>query len=537
MNRSKLHNSVVSNCSVNVSENNSKTMTSNKLHNPVFASLARATSHTAAQLPSLQQLASEFALARTNAAAVAERDASRVLANRIRKIHALRSATVARYSSITTKRESVLRILPYGFTLADAQRIAIENTVLRHNAIARHSPDLIGATRVIGGKGKAHTVDAATTVTKKWIRAAKGTMGPVMLTDGKVASETPRETAVEVKVSAGAIHNFDGVADRAVNPLFDSYQRRYDAAQGTEGNAVAETLRFTVKGKGGAFQQSRTVWTFQRTQKVETFQSFVDRIAKELAETKIRRSVIPVEHLRMDLETEAASAIGDYLARLASRFPILCADLLSRFAIGLLPSRELPTVPLMRPKKTRKTLRVVRPYRIHTAMRKAAFHAMDERIARMSGRTKLVDTSFFNVWADTPNGMPAELNAIFVNSRIDEMITMARKRCSNGNERRSAKAAIKLLEQARIYFLESLGLGAKKGTIPQSELPFANLCMHKLHTREKRGKTRERNTAGRGRLANSALFFRILRMARFIGATDVQAALIRQSRDSKRVAR
>jgi len=176
----------------------------------------------------------------------------------------------------------------------------------------------------------------------------------------------------------------------------------------------------------------------------------------------------------------------------------------------------------------------------------------------MNGKTKLVEPSFFNLFGDESADRCTELDAVFVNARVDALLATVRERGEkNGNARRAAKSCEQLLEQARAYFLASIKGEAvslpSAGLVPSvSEVGF-NTCETRVASAAgcvngpvqrlapagcvakgpltidprdgfaSKGET-IRETRGE-KLASTSLYRRLARLAEFTGATDVSAAL------------
>ena len=258
-----------------------------------------------------------------------------------------------------------------------------------------------------------------------------------------------------------------------------------------------------------------------------SYRAAAHSLAVNVANKHVRQAVMRCEHLRAELVVEIESAAGEFFAVRLARFPALAADLLARFALGILP-----------PSTSRNLHRVAR-------------RACDARMSRMSGKTKLVEPSFFNLFGDESAERCTELDAVFVNARVDALLATVRERGKkNGNEGRAAKAHARLLEDARAYFLASIkgeavslpsaGLVASVSEVgfnvcetrdasaaacvngPVQRLAPA-ACVAKGPATESKGEI-IRETRGE-KLASTSLYKRIARMAEFTGATDIAAAL------------
>ena len=198
--------------------------------------------------------------------------------------------------------------------------------------------------------------------------------------------------------------------------------------------------------------------------------------AARCTKTYIARSSFNCAHLARELAAEAQSALGEALAVRIYRFPNLAGDLLARFGCGALPS------------STRR------------ALRRIAFRAMDSRMWRMSHDTRMSPAHLDIFWAESPqpegsaaNDSQRADNIGFVNARIDLLLRLVRDRgAKNGHCARAATAHARLLEQARAYLL-----AAARGD-GNAAAPAAGLLVE-------------------GRLAKSALYFRLYRLGRFLG--------------------
>ena len=291
----------------------------------------------------------------------------------------------------------------------------------------------------------------------------------------------------------------------------------------TEANAENITVR---KSKGGLRPLTDSADTKDKGPAAD-YRAAAHSFAFKVANKHVRQARMRCEHLRAELVIEIESAAGEFFAVRLARFPSLAADLLARFALGILP-----------PSTSRNLHRVAR-------------RACDARMSRMSGKTKLVEPSFFNLFGDESAERCTELDAVFVNARVDALLATVRERGKkNGNEGRAAKAHAALLEQARAYFLASIE--GKPVSLPSAGLvpsvsevgfntcetrdasaaaqvngPAQRLapaaCVAKGPATESKGEI-IRVTRGT-RLAKSALWFRLARLAKFTGATDIAAAL------------
>ena len=298
----------------------------------------------------------------------------------------------------------------------------------------------------------------------------------------------------------------------------------------TEANAENITVR---KSKGGLRPLTDTADTKDKGPAAD-YRAAVEKFAVNVANRHVRQAVMRCEHLRAELVIEIESAAGEFFAVRLARFPVLAADLLARFALGILPAST-----------SRNLHRVAR-------------RACDVRMSRMAGKTKLVEPSFFNLFGDESADRCTELDAVFVNARVDALLATVRERGKkNGYEGRAAKAHAKLLEDARAYFLASIE--GKPVSLPSAGLvpsvsevgfntcetrvasaaaqvngpaqrlaPAACVATGPLTVDPRDGFASKgeiiRETRGTS-LANSALYFRLARLAKFAGATDIAAAL------------
>jgi hypothetical protein len=265
-----------------------------------------------------------------------------------------------------------------------------------------------------------------------------------------------------------------------------------------------------------------------------SYRAAVAQLARSVSEKHVRQARMRCEHLRAELAREVESAAGEFFARRLARAPRLASDLLARFALGILPASTLRN--------------------LHRCARRAC----DARMARMGGKSKLVEPSFFNLFSDESAERSAELDAVFVNARVDALLAIVREKSArSGNAARAGKAHAQLLESARAYFLASIK--GEAVALPSAGL-VASVSEVGLNVCETRSASAARETAGpaqrfaprataasgplvvdardgrasvsevvretRGTsLANSALYFRLARLAKFTGAQDVARAL------------
>jgi hypothetical protein len=283
----------------------------------------------------------------------------------------------------------------------------------------------------------------------------------------------------------------------------------------TEANAENITVRPFKAGVNPLYDAAQR--TFERKDKGNppTYQNAVRALANRIAEKHVRQARMRCEHLRAELVVESASAIGEFIAVRVSRFPLLAQDLLARFACGALPSSTA------------------------RALHRCARRACDARMARMGGRSQLVEPSFFNIFTDESADRCAELDAVFVNSRIDYLLGLVRARgATSGNANRAAQAHAKLLEEARAYFLASIAGEAVNlpahGLNPVSVPVGFNVVETKIHDGKREKLVASEGylvTEGKGqRLSASALWMRIDRLASFTGSRDIRDALGRGRR-------
>lgn len=224
----------------------------------------------------------------------------------------------------------------------------------------------------------------------------------------------------------------------------------------------------------------------QREAHAKAYREQVAQWAARCVRTYIVRSTFDCAHLARELSAEAQSALGEALALRIYRFPTLAGDLLARFGCDALPS------------STRR------------ALRRVAFRAMDARMWRMSHDKALSPAHLAVFWAESPQPEGSAANDSqrrdsidFINARIDLLLKLVRERgTKNGHCARSATAHARLLEQARAYLL-----AAARGD-GHATAPAAGLLVE-------------------GRLAKSALYFRLYRLGNFLGddGTGVLGAL------------
>lgn len=299
----------------------------------------------------------------------------------------------------------------------------------------------------------------------------------------------------------------------------------------TEANAENITVR---KSKGGLRPLTDSANPKDKGT-AASYRAAAHALACRIADKHVRQAKTECAHLRAEFVAEVESAVGEFFAIRLSRFPKLAGDLLARFGADYLPSATV------------------------RALHRCTRQACDTRMRRMGGKSKLVEPSFFNVFTAEPE-QSAELNAVFVNARIDYLLGLVRAKSGRHGCGRAAQAHAKLLEEARAYFLASIAGDAcelpSAGLVPDvSEVGFnvATLraadkngrpCGPLVHTdsfagtesyvvteptrtRKTRGETRGGSVASGGRLANSALYKRLLRLSAFTGAQDVRESLAR----------
>lgn len=199
--------------------------------------------------------------------------------------------------------------------------------------------------------------------------------------------------------------------------------------------------------------------------------------ADNIARIYVARSPVDCAHLSAEFSAEAQSAIGEALALRIHRFPRFAGDLLARFACGALSVA------------TRK------------ALRRSALRACDARLRRLTHDKPLESASLDVFWSHSPQpegsaaaDSQARDSREFVNARIDCLLSLIRARVTNGNQARAAAAHCKLLEEARAVLLDSI---AGESIRP----PAAGLIRYEEGQR----------------LAKSSLYFRLYRLARFLG--------------------
>lgn len=290
----------------------------------------------------------------------------------------------------------------------------------------------------------------------------------------------------------------------------------------------------TVRKSKGGLRPVRDAADAKDKGTAASYRAAVAQLARSVSEKHVRQARMRCEHLRAELAREVESAAGEFFARRLARAPRLASDLLARFALGILPASTLRN--------------------LHRCARRAC----DARMARMGGKSKLVEPSFFNLFSDESAERSAELDAVFVNARVDALLAIVREKSArSGNAARAGKAHAQLLESARAYFLASIK--GEAVALPSAGL-VASVSEVGLNVCETRSASATRETAGpaqryapralpskgplvvdardgrasvsevvretRGTsLANSALYFRLARLAKFTGAQDVARAL------------
>lgn len=278
-----------------------------------------------------------------------------------------------------------------------------------------------------------------------------------------------------------------------LNPQHDAPQRTFERKDATN---------YQGARKGNEARASRDATA-------PTYRSVVHALAVRIADKHVRMARMRCDHLRHELICEVESAVGAFLAVRISRFPVLARDLFARFAC-----RALPT----------STVR---------EMHRVARRACDARMARMGGKTELVELSFFNLFTDESAERCAELDAVFVNARVDFLLGEARARGSfGGNAARSLRAHTALLEYARACFLASIA--GTSVALPPSGLVPVQVPVGFNHSQTFIGKrlvesegtvVTERARGGKVQLTHTALYHRILRLARFVRDPAIVAAL------------
>jgi hypothetical protein len=282
----------------------------------------------------------------------------------------------------------------------------------------------------------------------------------------------------------------------------------------TEANKDSITIRASKGGKrasqSGAKHKGDPV-SPERRRLAESYRTAAHALAVRISEKHVRQARMRCDHLIGDLRIEIESVIGEFFAVRLARFPILASDVLARFAVGALPSSTV------------------------RALHRVARRACDQRMARMGGKSQLVDPSFFNLFADDSADRSSELDTVFVNARIDYLIGLVRAKAgTSGNAKRGSLAHVSLLESARAYFIASINGDRvslpSAGLVPVQVPVGFNTCQTFAGKKliETKGEI-VKETRG-SRLANSALYMRLLRLARFAGAPDVVGALARQAR-------
>jgi hypothetical protein len=222
----------------------------------------------------------------------------------------------------------------------------------------------------------------------------------------------------------------------ALNPNHDAHQLAFEKRETVSENKIRETDRYRVRAAGGKYVTQTVTRQRVSVEKIQkdapTYPNAIRAYAAKIASASCRRSRLKRDHLRLDMETEAASAAGEFFAKRIHKFPTLTEDLLTRFILGALPS------------STSRNLA------------KACLRACDNRMGRMSGRTKLVDTKFFNVFSDRPGQDLGETEARAI-KRIRYLRTKVNERASvNGNAARAARSHLALLDAAEAYALHCI---------------------------------------------------------------------------------
>lgn len=279
----------------------------------------------------------------------------------------------------------------------------------------------------------------------------------------------------------------------------------------TDENADSITIRASKGGANPLHDAAQRSFERKDTGTAPTYANAVHSLATRITDRHVRQARMRCDHLHDELVTESKSAIGEFLAIRVSRFPILASDLIARFACNALPATTV------------------------RALHKCARRACDARMARMGGKSKLVDPSFFNLFCDESAERSSELDTVFVNARIDYLLGLVRVKGSlNRNANRAAQAHAKLLEQARSYLLASIAGNAvslpSAGLVPinvpvgfnvsetftgTKPLPNKRIATSSYAVNESRGT----------HLAPTALYKRIARLASFVGATDIAESL------------
>lgn len=317
-----------------------------------------------------------------------------------------------------------------------------------------------------------------------------------------------------------------------------------------------------------------------------SFATAVRAFAVRVSEKHVRQAKLDVRHLRAEFVTEVESAAGEFFAVRLARFPSLAADLLPRFACDALPRSTVRA--LNRAARRACDARMRRLAKREQAFAPSFFNvfadendgpdvrtaermqearialaralATEDEGAERDARAELVRL------ADSSLRRSAEVDAVFVNARCDSLLALVRAKSGGRGRGRAIAAHCSLIETAREFFLAqidgravslpSAGLvstysetGYNVATLRKSRAAaqvrpdgarFASrvneadgraLASSGYSVRERdafradRGAFRGKSGAGAGRLANSALYKRMLRLARFAGAPDILSAL------------
>ncbi len=313
------------------------------------------------------------------------------------------------------------------------------------------------------------------------------------------------------------------------------------------GNSNARTF---MRCGSGALKDYKTGMPVETA--APSFRTKVRALSASVADKYVRRSKVECGHLRAELAVEAESAIGEFLAAPLGtvgegkdkrpRFAALLGNFLAAFACDALNGTTV------------------------RALHRHALRACDARLRRMARAVKLVEPSFFNVFLAEPLTDEAELasaaalNRVLINSRFDLLVARCMERATNGNAKRAAAAHVALLESARAYFvaaaegrsaeLPSLGMVRESRDVATNvaRLKRASAAAPQVRADGERFATRAalasgaplarseampegkeattvRESARVETLGRRALYMRLSRLASFIGAPDIAAAL------------
>lgn len=163
-----------------------------------------------------------------------------------------------------------------------------------------------------------------------------------------------------------------------------------------------------------------------------SYRKALQAFAFYLAEKHVRRSKRECGHLLHEFAIEAESEANAWLGERMRKFPKAADLLLYSFISGSLPPLLLRS--------------------LHTACHRAC----DRRHSRMTGSTVLVETQFFDVFAQGEPDQSEVLNRLFVVQHFAYLRSEVEKQCTNGNRARAARNHFDFLAQAERYFLASI---------------------------------------------------------------------------------